>query len=247
MDRTSSGAIMLVAGALLVVGGGYAFMNLARGGVNPVSVGSFAALVVGIVLVILGKSRLAAGSQEELAGAVGLEVKSGFGLSGTERVEMEGEFDGFKVKVSRRETHTRGGLAGGHRYNEAYVFTVELPNPAGLAFYVGSDSIFQTPIGFLPPKLEARAWEWVDFMTVRGMPAAAAETFFGNSAAWPLFKDFFGRFACRLDGETMEFEPETRDGDEGFYTPEEIKGFINQAVAVARLAAALPPAAPRPD
>ena len=240
MDRTSSGYLMLIAGVALGLGGGYVFMHAGTGGVNPTTVGSFAALLAGIVLAFMGKSRAAAGAQEGLAGEVGLEVKGALGLAGSERVEMEGDFGGFKVRVSRRETTSRG--VGGYSRNtfEAYVFTVELPNPAGLSFYVGPDSILQAPLGFLPEKLDSSAWTWAGLLAVRGEPRPAAEALFGNNAAWPLFTEFFGRVTCQLKNEKMEFEPES--GPEGSLTPEKIKGLINQAVELARLVSALPPA-----
>lgn len=236
MDKTSSGYLMMAAGAALILGAGYVFMNTEIGGVNPVTMGSFSGLLAGIALFFTGKSRAAAGAHEGLAGAAGLEVKSALGLAGSERVEMEGDFGGVKVRVSRRETHS-----GRHsrRVAEAYVFTVELPNPAGLSFHVGRDSILAAPIGFLPEKLDAAAWEWAGLLAVRGEPRHAAEAFFGNRAAWPLFADFFGKVSCRLKNEELEFEPETA-GD--FLTPEEVKGFVDRAVEVARLVAALPPA-----
>ncbi|MCX5793816.1 MAG: hypothetical protein NTY45_16585, partial [Elusimicrobia bacterium] len=130
--------------------------------------------------------------------------------------------------------------------SKSFAFTVELPNPAGLDLYVGPDSILQTPIGFLPEKLDSSAWNWAGQLAVRGEPRQAAEAFFGNSASWQLFSDFFGRVTCRLKDEKMEFEPGPGvmpgDDQENVSTPETIKGLINQAVEVARLVAALPPA-----
>ena len=61
MDRASSGILMLVAGLLLIAGGAYLFLNSPVGGVNSRTVGPFAALLIGLVLVVLGKSRMAAG------------------------------------------------------------------------------------------------------------------------------------------------------------------------------------------
>jgi hypothetical protein len=248
MDRTSSGVISVVVGVLLVLGGGYAFTHATRGGVNPVTLGSFGALLAGIALTLFGASRVAAGSQEGLAGELGLEVKGALGLPGSERVEMEGDFGGFKVHVSRRETHSRGRYGGRLNETESYFFEITLPNPAGLSFYVGPDSLLSRPLGFLPPELEpARQWAWVDFMTVRGAPQGVAEYFFGNSANWPLFRDFFGRTSCRLDGDTMEFSLGEELG--GLMapsyagSPQQIKDLIGQGLAVARLVAALPPSA----
>ena len=252
MDRTSSGAVMLLVGIALCVGGGYLFMNSPVGGVNPATVGPFAALLAGIVLLVLGKSRMAAGGQEGLAGEAGLEVKSGFSLTGSERVEMEGDFGGFKVHVSRRETHSTRRAGGGGRHYEDYVFSVELANPAGLDLYVGPDSILQAPLGFLPAKLDSSLWGWAGQLAVRGAPSGASEAFFSDRAAWPLFTGFFGKVdSCRLKGGTMEFECSSSGGlfssDGEFLTSQEVKGLILQAVEVARLADALPPAGPRAE
>lgn len=171
MDRTSSGTVAVVIAAVLILGGGYVFMNTPNGGVNPVTLGSFGAVLAGIAIGLFGASRMAAASQEGLAGDLGMEVKGAVGLPGSERVEMEGDFGGFKVHMSRRETHTRGRHGYNRNKAESYQFEITLPNPAGLSFYVGPDSVLSTPIGLLPPKLEiAQRWEWVDLMTVRGAP-----------------------------------------------------------------------------
>jgi hypothetical protein len=248
MDRTSSGVISTVIGVCLILGGGYAFMHATRGGVNPVTLGSFGALLAGIALTLFGTSRVAAGSQEGLAGELGLQVKGALGLPGSGRVEMEGDFGGFKVHVSRRETYAREGYAGRWTQSESYVFEITLPNPAGLSFYVGPDSLLSRPLGFLPPELElARQWAWVDFMTVRGAPQQTAEYLFGNSANWPLFRDFFGKTSCRLDGQTMEFSLGEELGGllapDYAGSPQQIKDLIGLGLGVARLVAALPPAA----
>lgn len=248
MDKSASGVLALIIGAVLVVGGGYLFTHTTRGGVNPVTLGSFGALLAGVALVLFGGARAAAGSQEELAGELGLEVKGALGLPGSERVEMEGDFGGFKVHVSRRETHTSGRYGGRLNESESYAFEITLPNPAGLSFYVGPDSLLSRPLGFLPPELElARRWEWVDRMTVRGAPQAQAEYFFGNSANWPLFRDFFGRTSSRLDGDTLEFTLGAGLGGllapDYAGSPQQIKDLINLGLGVARLVAALPPSA----
>ena len=254
MDRSTSGIAMMAAGILLAAGGGYLFMNSPVGGVNARTVAPFAALVIGIVLAVLGKSRMAAGEHEGLAAEAGLEVKSALGLTGSTRVEMEGDFGGFKVSVSRRETSHRGHSGYRRGYTEDYLFTIELPNPAGLDFYVGPDSILQTPVGFLPPKLEAGNWEWTDKLAVRGEPDGAAELFFANRNAWPLFREFFGAVgSCRLAGGKLEFEAGTgfvrggRDGGTGALNAVAMKGLIQLAVEVARLVAALTPAGPRAE
>ncbi len=248
MDRTTTGLVSILIAAALILGGGYVFMHATRGGVNPVTLGSFGALLAGIVLGLFGASRLAAGSQEGLAGELGLEIKGAVGLPGSERVEMEGDFGGFKVHLSRRETHSRGRYGGSRNETESYFFEITLPNPAGLSFYVGPDSLLSRPLGFLPPELElARQWAWVDLMTVRGAPQGVAEYFFGNSANWPLFRDFFGRTSCRLDGETMEFSLGEELGGllapDYAGSPQQIKDLIALGLAVARLVAALPPSA----
>ena len=248
MDRTTSGLVSILIAAVLILGGGYVFTHATRGGVNPVTLGSFGALLAGVALGLFGASRVAAGSQEELAGELGLQVKGAIGLPGSERVEMEGDFGGFKVHVSRRETHTRGRYGSRQNQAESYAFEITLPNPAGLSFYVGSDSLLSRPIGFLPPELEiARQWQWVDLMTVRGAPQPVAEYFFGNSANWPLFRDFFGRTTCRLDGETLEFSLGEELGGllapDYASSPQQIKDLIGLGLGVARLVAALPPSA----
>ena len=254
MDRTTSGIAMMAAGLLLAAGGGYLFMNSPVGGVNARTVAPFAALIIGIVLAVVGKSRMAAGRHEGLAAEAGLEVKSALGLTGSTRVEMEGDFGGFKVSVSRRETshHRRSSYRTG--YTEDYLFTVELPNPAGLDFYVGPDSILQTPIGFLPPKLDAASWEWAATLAVRGEPAGAAELFFANRNVWPLFREFFGAVgSCRLAGEKLEFEagpsyvPDDLDDETESPNAVEMKALIQRAVEVARLVAALAPAGPKAE
>jgi hypothetical protein len=157
------------------------------------------------------------------------------------------------VHVSRRETRSAGRLDYKRRQYEDYVFSVELPNPSGLDFYVGPDSILQAPLGFLPAKLDSSLWSWAGQLAVRGAPSAAAEAFFADRAAWPLFTGFFGKVdSCRLKGETMEFDSGQRSGGNSaaggdFLTSKEVKSFIQQAVEVARLVAALAPAGPRAE
>lgn len=249
-DRPSTGTLVLLAGVALVIGGGYVFMHTERGGVNPVTLGSFGAILAGIILFVVGRSMAAAGEHEGMAGELGLEVKSAVGLPGSERVEMEGDFGGIKVHLSRRETDGRSG-GGARRRSESYACTLTLPNPAKLEFYVGPDSILQNPLAFLPPELEsARAWEWVDDMKVCGEPQTAAERLFGDRAAWALYRDFFGTVSCRLKGSEMEFEPEgassgywlSSDDGREFKQTDELKRLIRLAVQVAHRVAALPPA-----
>lgn len=248
-DRSSTGTLLLLAGIALAMGGGYVFTTSERGGVNPVTLGSFGAILAGIILFVVGRSMAAAGEHEGMAGELGLEVKSAVGLPGSDRVEMEGDFGGIKVHLSRRETDMRSRGSYSRQRSETYACTLTLPNPAKLAFYVGPDSILQNPLAFLPPELEnARAWEWVDMMTVRGEPQAAAERLFGDRSAWALYRDFFGTVSCRLKGDEMEFEPEggssgyllSPDGE--FKQTDELKRLIRLAVQVAHRVAALPPA-----
>ncbi len=247
MEKDSSAGLIFIAGIVLAIGGGYAFVKFPGGGVNARTVVPFAALLAGIVMAILGKTRMAEDSERDLAAGAGLKVKGGLALTDSERVEMEGDFDGFRVSVSRRETRSRGG--GGTR-SEQYVFFVELTNPAGISFYVGSDSLFQTPLGFLPPKLESSAWEWADMLAVRGAPAGMIETFFSADGSRRLFLDFFRKVGyCRLDNGKMEFDAGrgAKSGGgpgEDFLTAAEVKGLILQAVELARLVAALPPSGP---
>lgn len=250
MDKGTSGRILMAAGAVLVFGGGYIFLNLERGGVNPQTMGSFAAMLVGIVLLVIGKSRIKAADHEETAEAMGLEVTDSLSLGTSDRVEMEGEADGFRTKVSRREsrTHSRSGYVRS-RY-EDFIFQVEVPNPSGLAFHVGPDSLLRTPLGSLPPKLEASGWAWTDSLAVRAEPAEAAAELFGAASSADLFRDFFGKVTCTLDGDLLEFKPDARTEDlwssgEGFHSLEETKTLLDQGVAVAKLIAALPPPSPR--
>ncbi len=240
-DKSGTGTLMVLAGLALAAGGGYVFTHTGRGGVNPVTLGSFGAILAGIILFVVGRSMAAAGEHEGMAGELGLEVKGAVGLPGSDRVEMEGDFGGIKVQLSRRETSGR---------SESYACTPTLPNPAKLEFYVGPDSLLRTPLGFLPPELEAApSWEWDAGMKVCGEPREAAERLFGDRPAWALYRDFFGAVSCRLKGGEMEFEPEGASSgywlsrDEGcFKQTEELKRLIWLAVQVARRVAALPPA-----
>lgn len=248
-DKSGTGTLMVMAGLALAAGGGYVFTTSERGGVNPVTLGSFGAILAGIILFVVGRSMAAAGEHEGMAGELGLEVKSAVGLPGSDRVEMEGDFGGVRVHLSRRETNTRssGGYSRGR--SETYACTLTLPNPAKLEFYVGPDSILQNPLGFLPPELEAApSWEWVDDMKVCGEPQAAAERLFGDRRAWALYREFFGAVSCRLKGDEMEFEPEGGASgylltpDREFKQTDELKRLIGLAVQVAHRVAALPPA-----
>lgn len=244
MDKGTSGYILLGAGLVLVVGGGYVFLNLTRGGVNPATLGSFGAILVGIVLMVIGRSRSSAAAHEGLAEEVGLEVKDAVGLAGSERVEMEGDIGGFRAQVSRREVrHRRPGFVSQSRM-ETYIFRIEVPNPSGLSFHVGSDSFFSTPLGSLPPKLNTAAWEWANFVSVRAAPPEAAAEFFGDPSAVLLFREFFGKVTCTLNHDTLEFKPATRtesalSREATFLESSEVKDLLEKGAEVARRIAAL--------
>ncbi|MDT8285834.1 MAG: hypothetical protein RQ748_01890 [Elusimicrobiales bacterium] len=250
MDRGTSGMLLAGAGAALLFGGGYIFLNLERGGVNPQTMGSFAAMLAGIVLLVIGKSRMKAADHEETAEAMGLEVKDALSLGTSDRVEMEGEAGGFRTKVSRRESRVRSRTGYVRSRYEDLVFQVEVPNPSGLTFHVGPDSLLRTPLGSLPPKLEASGWAWTDSLAVRAEPAEAAAELFGAASSAALFREFFGKVTCTLNGDLLEFEPDTRVESlvrpgEDFHSLEEAKALLDQGVEVAKLIASLPPSAPR--